>query len=74
MTTAWRTVATRVTGRDVDWWHWRISGYERQQHDAAVLAGRVTTMQRREADGSFVLLAADVVRPVMRVGAGVRFG
>lgn len=58
LTRAWHPVADRVSNTsDRDRWDWRITFAERVLLNAAVEAGTAMTAQRREADGTMVLLA-----------------
>lgn len=58
LTRTWHPVADRVPNTDKrDRWDWRITFAERVLLNAAVDAGTAMTAQRREADGTMVLLA-----------------
>ena len=62
--TAWTPVADRVPATaDQDRWAWRITHQERIMLDQAVVVGTALTTQRREADGTLVLLARAASHP-----------
>ena len=68
--TAWTPVADRVPATDdQDRWAWRITHQERVMLDQAVVVGTALTTQRREADGTLVLLArVATIHPLPPVG------